>query len=62
MVESREAVEKFIKYIDWDRSPNGWGDGQLVKDAPESAKKAYAEYKKKEAARNQPMNKPSKKK
>ena len=53
MVESRKAVEAFIKYIDWDKSPNGWGDGQLVKNAPESAKKAYAEYKKKDAERNQ---------
>lgn len=46
MVENRKAVEKFIDYIDWDKSPNGWGDGQLKKNAPESAKKAYADYKK----------------
>ena len=46
MVENRKAVEKFIDYIDWDKSPNGWGNGQLKKNAPESAKKAYADYKK----------------
>lgn len=45
MVESRKAVEKFIDYIDWNKSPNGWGTGQLKKNAPESAKKAFAEYK-----------------
>ncbi len=47
-MESREAVEAFIEYIDWERSPNGWGDGQLKEDAPESAKKAYEEYKKRQ--------------
>ncbi|MBQ6503133.1 MAG: hypothetical protein IJI57_04370 [Flexilinea sp.] len=63
MIETRESVEAFIKYIDWDKSPNGWGDGQLVKNAPESAKKAYAEYKKKDAERNRHLNiKPAKKK
>ena len=49
MQESRKAVEKFIDYVDWDKSPNGWKNGQLKKTAPESAKKAFAEYKKQHA-------------
>ena len=60
MVEDRKAVEKFIDYIDWDKSPNGWGNGQLKKNAPESAKKAYTENKKSQAEHSE--KKPSAKK
>ena len=44
MIESRKVYEKFISYIDWDKSPNGWENGQLKKNVPESAKKAFEEY------------------
>ncbi len=46
MIENRKAYEKFISYIDWDKSPDGWENGQLKKNAPESARKAFDEYKK----------------